>query len=400
VEALAVDSRVRIGIDDLEFSRRFRIIQCVTPVMMAVSLVVGLVNDRFVLGAAAAAANAALAAAAFKMSARIPKIWLASFGTACTAATVLYVSGNAVEASTLVLALITFTALYEDKHALIATGVAATGYNAVLLVIDPEGLLANTEWWQQGLRLMVIGGQLVAIAIFWRLNAAGRERLAAAEEHAVRAAAEQGRTEVSMREDLMARASSLAASAQQVDATTSTIAIAVEELSSSVQTITIDVIETAAVATDAVTQAEATSAIVRQLGTTSERIESMTTLIGGIAEQTNLLALNATIEAARAGESGRGFAVVANEVKELAGQVSNSAAEIANLVTTVRSEVASAVDSIAAIATTIGDIDMRQQTVAAALEEQSATTAELAASVSLAATGVAQVTTGVRALTV
>lgn len=101
-------------------------------------------------------------------------------------------------------------------------------------------------------------------------------------------------------------------------------------------------------------------------------------MITSIAQQTNLLALNATIEAARAGAAGKGFAVVAGEVKELAKQTAQATQEIGQKIGAIQSDATASVQAIERISDVIHDIDALQASIAAAVEEQTATTEEIA----------------------
>src|SRR6202008_3667273 len=107
------------------------------------------------------------------------------------------------------------------------------------------------------------------------------------------------------------------------------------------------------------------------------RIGDVIKLITAIAEQTNLLALNATIEAARAGDAGKGFAVVAQEVKALASQTSKATEEIVGQIQSMKSTTQGSVAAIKEIGGTINQVAEIVSAIAAAVEEQSAATAEI-----------------------
>ena len=104
-----------------------------------------------------------------------------------------------------------------------------------------------------------------------------------------------------------------------------------------------------------------------------------------------MLALNATIEAARAGEAGKGFAVVANEVKELAKETAKATEDISQKIEAIQADTKNAVSAIAEISIVINKINDYQNTIASAVEEQTATTNEISRNVAEAAKGSSEI---------
>ncbi|MGJ7439965.1 methyl-accepting chemotaxis protein [Aquipuribacter sp. MA13-6] len=119
----------------------------------------------------------------------------------------------------------------------------------------------------------------------------------------------------------------------------------------------------------------------------SQEIGDFLRLITTVADQTKLLALNATIEAARAGEAGRGFAVVADEVKQLAGTTSSSIGDIESRIEAIQKAAIEAVATLSRISALVDGINESQDTVAAAIEQQSAVTSEIAQAIAHIASG-------------
>lgn len=104
-----------------------------------------------------------------------------------------------------------------------------------------------------------------------------------------------------------------------------------------------------------------------------------------------MLELNATIEAARAVKAGKGFAVVANELKELAKETSKATGVIASRIDAIQSDTENAVGAITEVTNAINKIYDISSTIATAVEEQTATTAEMGRTVSEAARGTEEI---------
>jgi methyl-accepting chemotaxis protein len=175
---------------------------------------------------------------------------------------------------------------------------------------------------------------------------------------------------VEMTEAASIRATNVSESA---DAATSATA----QMTETVREIAINTSDAVRTVEEAVDLVENTGANIKRLSESSAGIGSVIKVITSIAEQTNLLALNATIEAARAGELGKGFAVVANEVKELAKDTARATEEIESRIESIQMDTQTAVSAIDNISKIVNTISNSQSSIAAAVEEQKATSNEL-----------------------
>ncbi|MCP4782030.1 MAG: DUF3365 domain-containing protein [Fuerstiella sp.] len=172
-------------------------------------------------------------------------------------------------------------------------------------------------------------------------------------------------------------ASAASSESSRVNGHILSISGAVDQLGTSIREISSNANQAARIASSVVDTTRVSTESLVGLGNSSQEIGDVVKTINSIAEQTNLLALNATIEAARAGTAGKGFAVVANEVKELAKETSHATEEIKTRIQTIQRETNDAVDSIGNVSSIVAEICELQQSIAGAVEEQSATTSEI-----------------------
>jgi methyl-accepting chemotaxis protein len=178
-------------------------------------------------------------------------------------------------------------------------------------------------------------------------------------------------------EQLSATSSELSSNANETSAQAGSVSGAAEEMTASIREISTNSHEAAKVSSLGVKIAAEASGKVGKLGASSQEIGQVIKTITGIAEQTNLLALNATIEAARAGEAGAGFAVVASEVKDLAKETAKATEEISRKIEMIQADTSGAVEGITEISKIIAQISDIQNSIAGAVEQQTATTNEI-----------------------
>jgi methyl-accepting chemotaxis protein len=271
--------------------------------------------------------------------------------------------------------------LASSAEELTATSQTMTG-NAETMTNQANTAAAATEQASVNIKNMAAGVEEISANAN---TVAGASEQISANLHTVGAAVEQ----------MSSNMKTIATTSDRMTSAVNTVATAIEEMSASLNEVSKNSGQAATVASKAADSAGNTAVIVDKLGKSAQEIGKVVDMIKGIAAQTNLLALNATIEAASAGEAGKGFAVVANEVKELAKQTAAATEDIRAQVEGMQDNTQHAVKAIDEIVKIIHEINSISGTIAAAVEEQTATTNEISRSVGEAARGANDVTRNV-----
>jgi methyl-accepting chemotaxis protein len=196
-------------------------------------------------------------------------------------------------------------------------------------------------------------------------------------------------------EEMSSNMSSVAAAAGESSTNINMVSSAAEEMTSTINEIAQNTEKTRVTSNKAVSRTKKASGNIDNLNEAAKDIGKVVETITDISEQTNLLALNATIEAARAGEAGKGFAVVASEIKALARQTADATMGIKEKITGIQKSTHETVSEIEKVTLEISSANEMIDTVAAAVEEQSVTTKEIALNVTQAAQGILEVTENV-----
>jgi methyl-accepting chemotaxis protein len=190
--------------------------------------------------------------------------------------------------------------------------------------------------------------------------------------------AERTQSVAAAAEEASSNTASVAAGMEQTTQSLSSVASATEQMSATVGEIAANTEKARSISDQAMSQTQAVTMTMQELGDAARAIDKVTETIAEISSQTNLLALNATIEAARAGEAGKGFAVVAGEIKALARQTAEATEDIKQRISGIQTSTGSAVSDIGQINQVIREVGNLVNSIAAAIEEQSVVTRDVA----------------------
>jgi methyl-accepting chemotaxis protein len=205
-----------------------------------------------------------------------------------------------------------------------------------------------------------------------------------------RQASEKAHSVSAAAEEMSANIASVAAGMGEATTNLSQVAFATEQMTSTIGEIAQNSEKARRITDEATRQAARITEQINQLGAAAHEIGKITEAITEISSQTNLLALNATIEAARSGAAGKGFAVVAAEIKALAQQTAGATEDIKSRIAGVQSATAGGVTEIGKISKVITEVSSIVDSIAAAIEEQSVSTKDIAKNIADASQGVTE----------
>jgi methyl-accepting chemotaxis protein len=209
---------------------------------------------------------------------------------------------------------------------------------------------------------------------------AASSRNASDKAHSVAAAAEE----------MSANVVSVASGMDQAVSNLGNVATATEQMTATIGEIAGNSEKARRITADASSQATRITDQMNRLGEAAREIGKVTETINEISSQTNLLALNATIEAARAGSAGKGFAVVANEIKLLAQQTASATEDIKVRIGGVQSCAADGIAEVERVSRIIHEVSDLVSSIAAAIEEQTTVTKDIASNIAHASNGVGE----------
>jgi methyl-accepting chemotaxis protein len=250
-----------------------------------------------------------------------------------------------------------------------------------------------------------MGGEVDALAARVEALTATFRKVVTSSRHAARAVdaawhdvLEISESMSSTSEVTAAQAAAVATAVEQMALSVHAMATGIDQMAATIHDIAAHAANASDTAHRATEEAEAASSTVDTLSEACRKVDEVVRFINNVAGQTHMLALNATIEAARAGEAGRGFAVVAGEVRELAEATSQATENADRSVTQIQRGSAGAAGAMAAIVESIGKVSQNQSAIAAAVEEQTATTNELGRGAADIASGSNEISRNVAAL--